>query len=146
MSRFDVAPGLRHKVQSEKVSTGRDDVFRMFGFAQGADLDRAVEDHATLPMSVAIAFVRSGASMIDSPTSTALTPQAASRTTSARLAIPLSETKIAACGRYWANASVVPRSTTNVLRSRLLTPITVAPSAPARSISARLWTSTRTPR
>src|SRR5581483_5602684 len=78
----------------------------------------------------------------DSPTSTAWAPAARTRRTSAREAIPLSEIRHAPAGACGASRSVTARSVRNVARSRLLIPITAAPSSTARSSSASPCTST----
>src|SRR6185503_17965516 len=62
---------------------------------------------------------------------------------SARVAIPLSETRHAPAGARGASRSVVARSVWKVVRSRLLIPMTPAPRSAARSSSASRCISTR---
>ena len=65
----------------------------------------------------------------------------ASRSTSARVEMPNSETSMRS-GANRASRSVVARSMLRSRRSRLLMPISGAPSASARRISPSSWTST----
>ena len=79
-----------------------------------------------------------------SPTRKVRAPHPARRSRSAWLLIPLSLTSSVPSGASGARRSVVARSVTKRLRSRLLTPIRRDLSAAARSISASLCTSTST--
>mmetsp|Transcript_14900 Transcript_14900/g.37161 ORF Transcript_14900/g.37161 Transcript_14900/m.37161 type:complete len:390 (-) Transcript_14900:450-1619(-) len=79
-----------------------------------------------------------------SPTNTPFALTASSCSTSARVATPerASNWMSVPSGSIAAMVPVVPISTTNVCRLRLLTPMTFAPAASATSISSLVFTST----
>src|SRR5881396_2948654 len=114
---------------------------RVLDRAHAADLD--LHGHRS---HSARAAPGSGRSMNASPTSTACAPAAVMRRTSAAERSPLSATTSAPDGARGARCSAVARETSKVARSRLLMPISVAPSAAARSSSASPCTSTSTSR
>ena len=81
-----------------------------------------------------------------SPTSTTPAPSEMKRWTSSTPVMPLSATFTTSAWIWGARRPKTPGSTSRVLRLRLLTPISSASSAWARSASASSWTSTRTVR
>ncbi len=83
-------------------------------------------------------------SMMALPTNRASAPASRIRSTSAVVAIPLSATSVVSSGTTGATDSNVPKSTSNRARSRLFTPMRVAPASSARFSSSPSWTSTRT--
>jgi hypothetical protein len=84
----------------------------------------------------------SSARMRVSPTSTARTPAAWRRSTSARLRVPLSLTRQRSVGMRPARSRVCSRRVTKVRRSRLLTPIRPAPLSITRGRLAASYSST----
>src|SRR5881409_2703835 len=106
-----------------------------------ADLDPG---HASL--SSRIFAPTSEAFTSPSPTSTAWAPASTTRRTSSPVKKPLSLTTIGPGGICGSSDSVVSRRVSNVARSRLLMPISRAPSVSATSSSAAVWHSTRAAR
>src|SRR2546426_568308 len=136
-----VARACGVEVEPHEVGAGGDGGAGVFERAHAADLD----PHGHRSHS-ARAAPGSGRSMNASPTSTACAPAAVMRRTSAAERSPLSATTSAPDGARGARRSAVARETSKVARSRLLMPMSVAPSPAARSSSASLCTSTSTSR
>src|SRR5947199_227893 len=137
----DVARARGVEVEPQEVGAGGDRGARVLDRAHAADLD--LHGHRS---HSARAAPGSGRSMNASPTSTACAPAAVMRRTSAAERSPLSATTSAPDGARGARCSAVARETSKVARSRLLMPMSVAPSAAARPSSASVCTSTRTSR
>src|SRR5262249_29485795 len=129
----DVARRALDEDEPEGVGPRVDRPQRVVEGRDAADLDAQV---AHVPRSSRSLLAGSPLRDRDSPTRTAWAPAARTRRTSPRVAIPLSETTHAPAGARGASRSVVARSVWNVVRFRLLTPITPAPRSAARSSSA----------
>src|SRR5712691_2173308 len=133
------APRRRAEVEAEEVRAGVDSVLRVAGAADAADLHL---DHQA-PRSSRMTAAGSVARIRTSPARIASAPASRMRRASAPPLMPLSATSTRSRGISGRRRSVSLRSTSNVRRSRWLTPITCAPASTAMRASSASCTSTR---
>src|SRR6266571_3661474 len=133
-------PRRRAEVKTEEVSAGVDGVLRVARAADAAHLyQRQASRSSRMTAAGSVARIRT------SPARIASAPAARMRRASAPPLMPLSATSTRSRGISGRRRSVSVRSTSNVRRSRWLTPITSAPASTATRASSSSWTSTRAP-
>src|SRR6266545_2789945 len=129
--RLHVARGVLDEDEAERVRTCVDGAARVLDTRDAADLD---PDHERRASSRTLAGT-SGARTSPSPTRTARAPARTTDSTSVRVKMPLSLTAVCARGIRGSRARDGSRLVSSVWRFRLLTPMTGAPRATARSSS-----------